>query len=100
MIKVNYNQPKAAAKATAKRFPVTKYGQFALKLLETYSPSGEFTDKEIASLKEKIAAYASGTLTADGYSIYVRYLMGAISARSKELADALRPEDYIKEYAL
>ena len=96
MIKINLNKTVATKAAT--KLPIGQYKNLAVWLIEKHSTDGDMSKEQIAALKKQISAYAEGELTKAGYSGYVRYLMGAISAISTELADALTSEVTRKEY--
>jgi len=96
MIKLNLNKT-VTAKA-APRLPIGQYKALAEWLIENHSTDDVVSKEQFDALKKQISAYVDGELTKAGYSVYVRYLMGAISAASPKLADALAAEVIRKEY--
>ena len=97
MIKINLNKT-VGAKSSAQKLPIVQYKALAVWLIQNHSTDGDMSKKQVDALKKQISAYSEGELTKAGYSVYVRYLMGAISAISSELADALTSEVTRKEY--
>lgn len=87
MIKVNLNQAKATK---PKRMPAAAYNSFAMHLVTTYSnDKGEISAANLKKFQAQLETFKNGEPTAKGYTVYVKWLMGAISKISPELADAL-----------
>jgi len=87
MIKINLNQSRKSAN---KWLPKNQYSAYATALISSnLNKDSALDDDGIQNIRDVIDNHLSGATTAKGYSVSVRYLLGAINQISPELADAL-----------
>lgn len=86
-MKIDINRPQATR---AMRLPTNQYQGLARKLITDHLNSeSELTDAQFNKLKSTIDGFRNGVPTAKGYTVYVKYLMGAMNRISPELVDRL-----------
>lgn len=99
-MKIDVNRPTTKAR----RLPTNQYGALATNLIKTHlNAKSELTDKKFNELKATIDSFRNGEPTAKGYTVYVKFLMGAMNRISPELVDRLSasvetPEEGESEY--
>ena len=87
MIKINLNN-KVGNKV--QWLPKNQYSPYAIALISKYAnDNGELDEDGINNIRTVMDSHINGETTAKGYSVSVRYLLGAINQISPELADAL-----------
>jgi len=73
-----------------KKLPNNKYGPMAKAMINSHlNAKSELTDAQFNKLKATIDGYRNGEPNNKGFTIYVKYLMGAMNRISPELVDRL-----------